>query len=146
MNATAKAPPFRLQACVAPELDLHAATAEALDILLKPPAMWTTFPAGHIPLPPEAAAKLARLGLKRGWPDVLVLHERLYGIELKRQGGALSRTRTVRTQRGGMRVLEGQVDVFPKLVAAGMRIAVCSSVEGVLAALAGWGVPLRAVS
>src|SRR6185436_17261239 len=98
------------------ENDLHESVASALDLLLLPPAMWTTFPAGAVPLPPQSAAKLARLGLKRGWPDVLVLHGQLFGIELKRVGGILSRTRIVRTRSGAARVLDGQVDVFPRLV------------------------------
>jgi hypothetical protein len=142
----AKPRPFRLSAPVTPEDSLHEAVADALEILVLPPAMWTTFPAGNVPLEPRYAAKLARLGLKRGWPDIIVVCDRAFGIELKKVGGTLSRTRVVRTQRGAMRTLEGQVDVFPRLVAAGMRIAVCHSVEEVLRALVGWGVPLRAVS
>jgi len=42
-----------------------------------------------------------------------------------------------------LRQLDGQVDVFPRLVGAGMQIAVCRSVNEVLAALAGWGIPTR---
>lgn len=141
-----RATPYRLVAPVVAEQDLHEAVARALDLLLLPPAMWTTFPAGAVPLPAQFAAKLARLGLKRGWPDVLVLHQRLFGIELKRVGGILSRTRVVRTRAGAMRVLDGQADVFPRLLAAGMAIAVCRSVDEVLAALAGWHVPLRVAS
>jgi hypothetical protein len=49
----------------------------------------------------------------------------------------------VRTRSGASRVLDGQVDVFPRLVAAGMLIAVCRSVDEVLATLATWQVPLR---
>jgi len=135
--------PFRLTEPVVPEDDLHAAVAQALDLLLLPPAMWTTFPAGLVELPGQAAAKLARLGLKRNWPDILVLHGALHGIELKRVGGQLSRTRTVRTRRGSLRMVEGQADVHPRLEAAGMKIAVCRSVDEVLAALAAWGVPMR---
>lgn len=149
MSATTQARPrpFRLRAPVVPEDDLHAAVAKALDLLLLPPAEWTTFPAGNVPLPPQFSAKLARLGLKRGWPDILVLHNRVYGIELKRAGGVLSKTRTVRTRSGGMRRLDGQADVFPRLLAAGMaQIAVCRSVEDVLAALNRWGIPMRGVS
>ena len=134
---------YHLTVPVTPEDDLHEAVAHALDRLLLPPAMWTTFPAGAVPLPPQFAAKLSRLGLKRGWPDVLVLHGRVFGVELKRHGGGLSRTRVVRTKSGGSRVLDGQVDVFPRLVAAGMRIAVCRSVDDVLSALATWQIPLR---
>ena len=143
MGAVRKASPYRLIAPVVAEDELHESVARALDLLLLPPAMWTTFPAGSVPLPPQFAAKLSRLGLKRGWPDVLVLHGQLFGIELKRVGGILSRTRVVRTRSGAVRVLDGQVDVFPRLVAAGMSIAVCRSVDEVLAALATWQVPLR---
>jgi hypothetical protein len=134
---------FRLVAPVVPEQDLHESVADALDKLLMPPAQWTCFPAGSVPLPPQFAAKLARMGLKRGWPDVLVLHRRLIGIELKRRGGRLSRTRIVRTRRGGLRELVGQEDVFPLLEAAGMTIGVCDSLTAVLAFLAAAGVPLR---
>jgi hypothetical protein len=130
-----RAAPYRLVAPVIAEDDLHESVASALDVLLMPPAMWTTFPAGSVPLPPQFATKLSRLGLHRGWPDILILHQRVFGVELKRVGGAVSRTR--------MRVLDGQVDVFPRLVAAGMAIAVCRSVDEVLAALATWQVPLR---
>jgi hypothetical protein len=55
--------------------------------------------------------------LKRGWPDLLVGYYSMYGIEVKRHGGQLSKTRTVRSRRGGLRILDGQEDVFPKLTA-----------------------------
>lgn len=135
--------PFRLTASIVPETDLHAQVADALDRLLMPPAEWTTFPAGHVPLPARFAVKLARLGLKRNWPDILVLFGVLHGIELKRPGETLSRARWVRNRRGTLRYVEGQREVFPRLEAAGMRIAVCDSADAVLDALAGWGIPLR---
>jgi hypothetical protein len=135
--------PFRLTALIPPEDDLHEAVAQALDLLLMPPAEWTTFGAGHVPLPAQFAVKLARLGVKRSWPDILVLHRTLHGIELKRLGGRLSVARNVRTRRGTLRHVEGQREVFPRLEAAGMRIAICDNVADVLSALAGWGVPLR---
>ena len=134
---------FRLTAPVVPEQSLHESVADALDKLLMPPAMWTCFPAGSVPLPPQFAAKLARMGLKPGWPDIFVLHQRLYGVELKRHGGQLSRTRIVRTRRGGLRELAGQRETFPLLEAAGMTIGVCDSLPAVLAFLAAAGVPLR---
>jgi hypothetical protein len=118
--------------------------ADALDKLLMLPARWTTFPAGSVPLPPRYAAKLSRLGLKRGWPDVqIVFGGRIIGVELKRRGGKLSRTRIVRTRRGSLRELVGQEDEFPRLREAGMEIGVCSTVPAVLAFLASVGVPLR---
>lgn len=133
-----------LRAAEPSEDDLHRAVARALDVLLLPPAVWTTFPAGHVPLPPAMAAKLMRLGLKRGWPDILILHAgRTHGIELKPRDGELSRTRTKRTRRGSLRVLEGQRDVLPKLRAAGMVVEVCRSLDSVLACLQRWEIPTR---
>jgi hypothetical protein len=134
---------LRLTTPVVSEDALHVSVAEALDLLLAPPAEWTTFPAGNVPLPPQSAAKLFRMGLKRGWPDILVLHEVMFGIELKRVGGVLSKTRLERTRRGALRIVEGQADVFPRLQRAGMIIAICRSVDEVLWTLDGWGVPLR---
>lgn len=143
MSAAAK-PRFRLRAPVVAEQPLHEAVAKALDLLLLPPAQWTCFPAGSVPLPPQFAAKLHRMGLKRSWPDILILHNGLFGIELKRVGAKLSTTRTVRSRSGGLRVVDGQAQIFPLLIRAGFAaIQVCSSVEAVLAQLVAWGVPMR---
>jgi hypothetical protein len=138
MSAALRLTPYRPD-----ETDIHEMVATALDRLLLPPAMWTTLPIGHVRLTGQQAAKLARLGVARGWPDLIVLHHYAYGIELKRPGGTLSRSRLVPTRKGGRRMVEGQREVFPRLEAAGLRIAVCESLAQVLAALAGWGVPLR---
>ena len=137
----ARAKPFRLTPPDDPEQYLHEQVARILDLELSPPVHWTTFPAGSVPLPPAFAAKLWRMGLKPGWPDILLLHNRLFGIELKVANGRLTKTRTVRTRRGGLRVIEGQADVFPRLEAAGMSLAICRSAEDVLRALDTWGIP-----
>jgi hypothetical protein len=134
---------LRLTRVVTPEDDIHQAVAKALQRLVLPPAEWTCFPAGNIPLPAQWAAKLVRFGLQPGWPDFLVLHEWVYGIELKRVGAGLSKTRLVRTRRGSWREVIGQEDVFPRLERAGMTITVCRSVDEVLAALRGWDIPMR---
>ena len=140
-----KPPAFRLEHHVSAEDALHEAVVRALRVLLLPGVEWTCFPAGHVPLPPQFAAKLARFGLARGWPDIILLHDfNTYGVELKRRDAQLSRTRIVRTRRGSLRELEGQRDVFPRLMAAGFRdIAVCRSVDDVLTALHRWDVPMR---
>ena len=145
MNAIASKSRFRLTAPVPMETDLHQSVADALRVLVMPPAQWTTFPAGHVALAPRHAAKLARLGLKPNWPDVLIVHAgRTFGIELKRhRAGRLSTIRTIRSRTGVSRIVEGQREFFPKLQAAGMLIETCTSIETVLIALAGWGVPLR---
>lgn len=134
---------LRLEAAQ-PEAELHEAVAKAMTFLVLPPAMWTTFPAGNVALPAAAAAKLYRLGLKRGWPDVLVLHAgRIHGLELKRAGGRLSRSYTARTRRGSLVLRDGQASVFPRLQAAGMTIGVATSVDEAMSLLKAWGIPLR---
>jgi len=142
MSSTAR---LRLTPPEPSETELHEAVVQAIDLLVLPPAMVNCFPAGHIPLPPAAAAALFRAGLKRGWPDLLVIHDaRVFGIELKKPGCGLSKTRTVRSKRtGALRLVEGQADVHPRLEAAGMTIGLARSVDEVLALLRGWGVPLR---
>ena len=136
--------PFRLTAPIPPEKDFHENVADMLTTVVLPPAQWASYPAGHVPLPAEWAVKLYRMGLRRGWPDFLIIHNaRVHGIELKTDGGELSRDRMVRSRRGGLRLVEGQRSVFPRLIAAGMPIAVCKDVSEVITALGAWGIPTR---
>ena len=146
MSAAVKRKPYRLTPVVVAETPLHEAVAKALHLLVLPPAEWTCFPAGSVPLPPQFAAKLLRMGLRRGWPDLLIVHNGLYGIELKRVGAGLSKTRMVRTRNGSLRIVEGQADVFPRLIQAGFAgIGVCDSIDAVLSQLRAWGVPMRRI-
>jgi hypothetical protein len=137
--------PFKLTSLEPLEVDIQETCAATLDRLLLPPAMWFAYPAGVIELSGHQMARLTRHGLKRGLPDIWILHGRLFCIELKRRGGALSKTRVARTRRGAPRVLVGQTEVFPQLIATGAveAIAVCTSVDEVLAQLARWQIPLR---
>jgi len=137
------AKPFRLTAPRVAEKDLHAATARLLRTVLRPPAMFACYPAGLLELDEREGERLARMGLAQGFPDFLVFCGGHYGIELKAKGGRLSRTMTYRTASGALRTRLGQAEVFPRLRDAGMRIAVCSSLSDVLAALSGWGIPTR---
>jgi hypothetical protein len=137
--------PFRLTAPEPGELEIHEHCARVLDALLQPPAMWACYPAGHVELAPAQLARLKRVGLKRGWPDVLIIYQGLsFGIEIKARGGKLSKTRIGRTKRGGLQVFEGQEDVFARLGSAGMSIAVVHGVDEMLAAIRNWGIPLKA--
>ena len=137
--------PFRLEHPVTPEQQLHESVARWLDLFLLRPATWNTFPAGSIPLPPQYAAKLTRMGLAPGWPDLLIMHaRRTYGIELKTVKGRLTHTRIVRTRRGGWREIIGQVEQHERLAEAGVEVAVCRSLPDVAAQLRAWGLPLRA--
>jgi hypothetical protein len=135
---------LRLVPPAQPEQALHEAVAKLLVVGVLPGTEWTHFPAGSMPLDARWAAKLYRMGLKRGWPDFLILHAtRLHGLELKRRGGELSRSHYVRTKTGALRWIEGQDEVLPRLEIAGAKIAVCDSLDGVIAALRGWHIPLR---
>jgi hypothetical protein len=136
---------FRLTPPPVYEQDIQETCAAALDRLLLPPAMWFAYPAGVIKLSGPQMARLTRHGLKRGLPDIWIFYRAVYCIELKRRGGALSKTRLARTRRGSSRVLVGQEEVFPRLIGTGAveAIAVCTSVDEVLTQLARWYIPLR---
>ena len=137
---------FRLTAPEPPERELQATVAAALDALVCPPAIWFSAAIGATKLTAQQAAALSRAGVKRGLPDILVIAPpagRLYGIELKLRKGTLSKTRVVLTRRGSPRILEGQEEVFARLEAAGMEIAIARSVDEVLDQLRRWGIPLR---
>ena len=135
---------FRLQAPLPDEVDLQAAGEAAFATLIRPPAEWTAFPAGHLKLTGAQAARLTRIGLKRSWPDHLILYAgKLIGIEWKKPGETLSRSRWVRTKSGKSRWVEGQREVFPRLAGQGMRGPyVCETVEQALEALEAEGVPM----
>jgi hypothetical protein len=141
MSARSKS--FKLTPPIVPENDLHQSVVQALSLLLLPPAEWFAYPAGHIALSGRDASKLARMGLRAGLPDILVVHRRIYGIEIKKADGKLSRDRVVRTRGGRLRHIEGQTTTFPRLQLAGMQIAIVRNVDEALAALEQWDVPLR---
>lgn len=144
MLQTAMPPRFRLTPPALAESELHEACAQALDKLLLPPALWFTYPAGHIQLSPAEAARLTRVGLKRGLPDIWLLFQGLvFTVELKSRDGKLSKTRIGRTRSGAPRIYVGQTDVFPQLMAAGAAVAVAHSVEEMLAQVLAWGIPMR---
>jgi hypothetical protein len=136
---------FRLTAPEPLELDIHAACADALDKLLLPPALWFCYPAGAAQLSPQQQARYSRLGLKRGLPDLWVLHRGTYCIELKTRTGRLSKTRIAHTKRGSPRILVGQEEMFPRLIESGgvTGIAIARSVDEMLDHLQRWRVPVR---
>lgn len=137
--------PFRLTAPVPLERDTHKAVARLLDRLLLPPSVWFTYPAGATILSPQQAARHVEIGLKRGLPDIWILYNGVYCIELKRPGGALSKTRITYTKRGAPRIIVGQTEIFPRLILTGAirEIAVCKSVDDVLSCLTRWQIPMR---
>jgi hypothetical protein len=144
-TSTTKKKPYKLVSREPLEYEVHEACARALDHLLLPPALWCCYPAGAAQLSPQQQARYSRVGLKRGIPDLLVFYHTVWGIELKRRGGKLSVTRTVHTRRGSPRILVGQDEMFPALLASGAfgAIAIAHSVEEMLDQLTRWGIPLR---
>lgn len=127
------------------ERELHERCKDLLDQIILKPAKWVPYPAGVTQLSPQQQARYSRFGIKRGMPDIWILYNGIFGIELKRPGQKLSKTRIVYTKRGSPRILEGQEDVFPELLATGAfrDIAICHSVDEVLGCLDAWGVPHR---
>lgn len=136
--------PFRLTPPIPSERELHIATARMLDALLLPPAVWFTYAAGASILSPQQAARHYEIGMKRGLPDIWLICGGVYCIELKRpKTGALSKTRVV-SGKHGKRLVEGQAEMFPRLIAAGVKeIRICRTIEDVLNCLREWQIPLR---
>jgi hypothetical protein len=118
---------------------------EGSDMLRRPPAPWPRISGSSRGLSPAQHAKFVRMGLKRGMPDIFMFHRGLWGIEIKRRGGRLSKTRLVRTRRGSPRLLVGQEETFPALISSGgfRDIVIVTSVDEMLAQLTAWGVSLR---
>jgi hypothetical protein len=114
---------------VVPEDDLQAAVVKALRFLVLPPAVWFAMPVGHVQLSAAQAARMARIGTKKGLCDIFLIYQgRVLGIELKSAVGSVS---------------PAQREVFPLLEAAGVRIEICRSIDDVVDALAAFGCPLR---
>jgi hypothetical protein len=114
------------------EAELHRSVAEFLDLVVLPPAMWTTFPAGWTAMRKGAAGRLRGAGLKAGMPDILVFYDgRTIGIELKTPSGKVSSV---------------QFDMIEKLRLAGIPVHVCRNIDRVHAALIAHQIPIRKFS
>ena len=102
------------------EAALHKAAAEYLSWVLKPPVQWTTI--GHGGGGRVRGAQLKAMGLRPGWPDILILAPGplVLGIELKRKGGV---------QTAEQRAMEAA------FTQAGARYVVCRSLDAVEAAI-----------
>lgn len=111
------------------ESQLHKATADLLDWVLLPPALWTTFPAGWGKLGKATAGSLKGSGLKAGMPDILIFFNgHVTGIELKTETGKVSRK---------------QMDMFYRLAEAGVRVYICKNTDDVIGVLEAELIPHR---
>lgn len=110
---------------------LQGAVAKLLDAVLDPAhARWTHIPSGG-KRSKITAWHLKRQGVKRGWPDCIILYMgRVLFIELKR------------TKRGSTTDAQDEFAAWANL--NGFPTVVCRSLGGVEKALREYGVPLRA--
>jgi hypothetical protein len=136
---------FRLEPAEPLELDIHESAARTLDRVLAPPVEWCCYPAGHIELSPAEVMRLQRVGLKPAYPDIWIFYRKIWGIELKRRGGELSKSRWERNRRGKLRFKIGQEEMFPRLLATGCfgAIETAYSVDQALDWIERWGIPMR---
>lgn len=118
------------------ERELHAAVAQFLRLALRPPTLWTTFPAGGGGL--ERGRMLARLGLRPGIPDILVMHPAPAAIEGVRS--VILVGLELKTEAGRQSVVQRSVEA--DFGDAGARYALCRSIEDVQTALSAAGVPM----
>ena len=118
------------------ETALHISVAQYLDMALPESATWTTI--GHGGGGKTRGAKLKQMGVKPGWPDIIILHKGIawgcytfatYFIELKTEKGRLSKH---------------QKAAHAQIRNAGGIVAVCRSIPEVEGTLRGWGIPLKA--
>jgi hypothetical protein len=67
------------------ESTLHGRVAKYLDAVIRPPMVWTSIDAGAGKMRPRTARQRKNRGVKKGWPDILILAPgpNLLGIELK---------------------------------------------------------------
>jgi hypothetical protein len=107
------------------ELDLHMASAKLLRQYARPHRQWTHVGHGEV-RDVRTAAKLKQMGLKRGWPDFVLVPPtgQLHCLELKRTGAKLSPDQ----------------EVFRLwCIRHGVPHSTCRTLDEVLTALDSWG-------
>jgi hypothetical protein len=118
-----------------PEQQLQISVAQFLSVALRPPTIWTAFPAGGGGR--VRGAFLKAMGLKAGWPDLLVIHPAgfsrsgslVVGIELKAAKG---------------RPTPEQAAMDSAFFCAGAHYRIARSLDEVEGFLRGVGIPLHA--
>jgi hypothetical protein len=127
-------PPFKLTPPDPSEDELQATVASLLRYAFNgQPVVWSHFPAGGYGLTRAAAARLYRLGLQAGFPDLLIQWNpgRSLWIEMKTAKGRAS---------------DAQKALHPRLEALGFPVHICRSVEDVLEVIRGYDVPMNRVA
>ena len=120
----------------ATEDEFHVAVAGLLEVCLRMPTFYTTFPAGYGRLSKAMAGRLRAKGMRAGMPDILVFHPSSHsssfviGLELKVKGNS-----TTAVQRATHALLQ----------TAGVRTYLIRSLNDVIKALHNAGIPYRNV-
>ncbi len=107
------------------ELRLHMAVAKLLRAQARPDWQWSHFPSGeHRDV--RTAAKLKQMGVRKGWPDFVIVSPdgRFHALELKRRGGRLT---------------QEQQDFQIWCAARGLPHSVAESIDDAMAVLRHWG-------
>ncbi len=113
-----------------PEQTLHLQVADYLRVALRPPVWWSSIDHGAGKMTPASAGLRRARGVKSGIPDIIILWpNNKAGIELKALHGSLS---------------PAQRQTIKEWNAAGAYVAVCKSLDEVVAALTNLGIPLHA--
>lgn len=126
-----KRKPFKLTPPDPTEDQFQASIANLLDAILdEERVVWTHVPAGGYLLTPAARARLYRLGLKRGFSDIVICYSlgRTLWMEVKTPTGTLSPAQRLNHLRLGV---------------LGHNVAVVRRIEEVIAALIEYNVPFR---
>ncbi len=107
------------------EIVLHFAVAKVLRQYCRQDWQWTHIAHGEV-RDIRTAAKLKHMGLKRGWPDFILVPPfgQLHALELKRRGESLS---------------DGQAAFQTWCLANCVPHSVCHTIDEALAVLDAWG-------
>lgn len=113
------------------ETDIHIAVAQYLDVTLdSAQVQWTSIGHGGFKLPIQTAARLKRIGVHAGWPDVMLIPRGRCAcfVELKAPG---------KYPEPHQRALH------ERLRGLGCLVAVCRSVDEVEGVLSAWEIPRK---
>lgn len=121
-----------------PERQFHQSVAQFLDVVLQSPVEWTSI--GHGGGGAVRGAILKSMGLKPGWPDIIISSP----IEVSRCKFALMVGLELKSQEGTVSL--DQKRVHSALERSGWQIFVCRNLSDVLEALDTAGVPHRRVN
>ena len=110
-----------------PEQSLHIAVANYLALALDPSIPWTTI--GHGGGGAVRGAILKAMGVKPGWPDIIIFTHPVIFLELKSSVGTTSPDQKI---------------VFAALRARGAHVHICRSCDDVQVVLEREGLTLKA--